>query len=356
MDTETIAMTKRVDIDNETFLKAMHTYETPEKFYDQARIMLTNEEMIMIAEMGPEAVSHSALVKIIKDNNLAEDPEELITYSWRKSVLNKEKKEGSDEMHYKITSFYGLVSSYCRWESEVYRTFPKDVIDQINDYVFEVALGQHRKTILNRMNGIGFEDRYLQSDFLTLQEALQAIDEAKGPFHLVPCDCKSLVYYHHKNNNVCLNIGARSHSLNGAATKGLGEEISREEAKELVKRCNSQGLMQVGEHDGFCNCDGVCCFPIRRGKYLGARGIYPQAHWKIDFHEDECNHCGICAKLCNFGAFQYDAYKHVTFNPDKCYGCTICSSNCPKDAIHLIRTGARPVPGFLLEEEEDDGC
>ena len=331
---------KRVEFDYDTFVKAMVLFETPRQFYDPARVMFTNEELVLMTKMEMGIFSAVELRRIIADNDLADDADAdlFITNSWRRSWLMKVKTDDSEELKYKVASFYDFICDFARFEPEIYTTLTRPVINAIDKWVAKTSLGYHRKMIMNRMNGIGLENRYLQSDFLTLDEALSAIKDSDDLIYLVPCDCKSATYYQYKNTNVCLNISSRTHGTfgpNSAYSKNLGKELTKEEAMELIIKCDKEGLMHIGEYDGYCSCDAISCYPLKRAVELGCRGVYPLSHWKTVFIEEKCDHCGDCVKICNFNAFAYDAYKKVSFDPEKCYGCTICASNCPQDAIEL---------------------
>lgn len=52
---------------------------------------------------------------------------------------------------------------------------------------------------------------------------------------------------------------------------------------------------------------------------------------KVKWVEDACIHCGICAKVCSFGAITDDG-EAITVDYDKCASCGKCSQKCPVDA------------------------
>jgi ferredoxin len=336
---------KRIEIDNDTLVTAMKVFETPTEFYDQARLMVTNEELVLIANMGTEICAVDQLKKIIADNDLADNPDGFIDSAWRRVVIDKVQDENTNEIKYAASSFYNRFSIFAQYEPAMYRTIPKSVIDAMNAWDFEVYLGYNRKTVLDKMKGVGLDVRIHQSDFMTLDEALRAIDECENNINIVPCNCKAMTYYHHKPTDVCINLGGHQDAINSQQSRGYGKNITKAEAKELISNCDKSGLMHVGEYEHYCNCDSICCYPLKMAKVLNSRGVYPRAHYKIDWHEDECNHCGECTRICNYSAFAYDAYKKVVFEPDKCYGCTICSTNCSENAIHLVRIESTPIPG-----------
>ena len=336
---------KRVELDDVTLIEAMTVFETPREFYDAARLMITNEELVLIAKMGMRECGADELRKIISDNDLADDAEGFLDSAWRRVIIDKVEDEQTKELRYKVTNFYMRYPIFAQYEPEIYGTLQKPVIDALNDWDFEVYMAKNRQVVLDKMKGIGLNVRMHQSDFMTLDDALQAIDECETQISIVPCNCKAMMYYQHKPVEVCINLGRNQDAINSQQTRGYGKKVTKEEAKELIIQCNKDGLMQCGEYEHYCNCDGLACYPMKMAKALGSRGAYPLAHYRIDFHLDECDHCGICAKMCNFGAFYYDAYKKVAFDPEKCYGCTICSANCPQNAIHLVKIKDSPIPG-----------
>ncbi len=47
---------------------------------------------------------------------------------------------------------------------------------------------------------------------------------------------------------------------------------------------------------------------------------------------DICTGCGICLKMCRFGAVSED----FTINPYSCEGCAVCTVACPENAVSLM--------------------
>ena len=45
-----------------------------------------------------------------------------------------------------------------------------------------------------------------------------------------------------------------------------------------------------------------------------------------------CDECGICEKLCPYGALKMDP--EAVFDMDKCYGCWTCYNHCPHKVIY----------------------
>ena len=57
---------------------------------------------------------------------------------------------------------------------------------------------------------------------------------------------------------------------------------------------------------------------------------------EAEIDPDLCNGCGICAKICRFGAIEKldeNGKKSYKVNPYSCEGCGVCVWNCPQKAI-----------------------
>ncbi len=55
-------------------------------------------------------------------------------------------------------------------------------------------------------------------------------------------------------------------------------------------------------------------------------------HQRTNFAE--CIHCGLCVKVCSFGARSIENVTlHVT--DEKCVGCGVCADRCPIEAVRM---------------------
>ena len=68
--------------------------------------------------------------------------------------------------------------------------------------------------------------------------------------------------------------------------------------------------------------------------------------------EPLCDECGICEKLCPFGALKLDP--KPVFDQSKCYGCWSCYNHCPHKAIYTKKfrgVGHYPKPISRLKDK-----
>lgn len=99
--------------------------------------------------------------------------------------------------------------------------------------------------------------------------------------------------------------------------------------KELVEAKNILVVSHVKGHR--CSGFGGAI------KNLGMGGVSKES--KKDEHtldqpvfSSECKGCGICVKLCPFGAIEMEG-SSVKFNYDRCGGCSICILQCPNKCL-----------------------
>jgi hypothetical protein len=107
---------------------------------------------------------------------------------------------------------------------------------------------------------------------LTLNEASEIVDNSEG-VALGPCTCRTVFKNCDNPINVELMIG---HSRNMFGELGPDEfrEITKEEAKDILKQCHQRGLIHSivkWQHDFYaiCNCCSCCCVPLRLNKKYG---------------------------------------------------------------------------------------
>ena len=116
---------------------------------------------------------------------------------------------------------------------------------------------------------------------------------------------------------------------------GQGRELTLDEALELLKKANEDGLVHTINIEGFiCNCCTDCC-PLFMGlhqlntKTMIASPFIPQVR------EEECNACGDCEDICPVNAMRVDKIAEV--DVDTCIGCGLCVTHCSMEALALVR-------------------
>jgi len=144
----------------------------------------------------------------------------------------------------------------------------------------------------------------------------------------------------------CLHLGQVARFV---IDKKFGREITKEEARKIIKKAEEDGLVhktfhakQDIERDEYsiCNCCKCCCGTFEM-YYKGAMPAHTYTSHIATVNPEECTECETCVDICPMEAILLE--DEIMINVDKCIGCGVCASNCPVDAMALERTGKREV-------------
>ena len=132
----------------------------------------------------------------------------------------------------------------------------------------------------------------------------------------------------HLKEDMCIQMG---HAAEYYIRTGRGRQITREEAFEIIKRAEDNGLMhQIPNLDGsgkthaICNCCGCSCLALR------SAGMFK-----------------------NVDMVRSNYVSHV--DKDKCVACGECVENCPVNALQLGQKlcSTKPLPEKKVETPRD---
>jgi len=128
---------------------------------------------------------------------------------------------------------------------------------------------------------------------------------------------------------------------------GLGREISKEEARQVLQKAEEDGLVHcssnhAGNKTFICNCCSCCC-KVLTGvtQYDNPRAIVTSNYYATN-DEETCTVCGTCVDRCPVSAIQIDD-DHTVIARDRCIGCGLCASTCPTGSIAMARKSAQEV-------------
>ena len=129
--------------------------------------------------------------------------------------------------------------------------------------------------------------------------------------------------------------------------KGLGREITKEEALEILEKAQEDGLvLQPGNSQrpmNICTCCGCCCGVLSHQNKLEEPAQFFASNFYAEVDPDECIGCGICEDRCNMDAVHVEDATAVV-NLARCIGCGACVPTCTSEAIKLYKKDEETIP------------
>lgn len=111
----------------------------------------------------------------------------------------------------------------------------------------------------------------------------------------------------HLAEDMCIQMG---HAAEYYIRTGRGRQITREEAFEIIKRAEENGLMhQIPNLDGsgkthaICNCCGCSCLSLRTASMFKNVDMV-RSNYVSHVDKDKCVACGECVQTCPVNALQ----------------------------------------------------
>jgi NADPH-dependent glutamate synthase beta subunit-like oxidoreductase len=109
----------------------------------------------------------------------------------------------------------------------------------------------------------------------------------------------------HPKEDMCIQLG---HVAEYYIRTGKGREVTREEAFEIIKKAEENGLMHnipnfegVGKTNAICNCCGCSCFSLRMGAMYSNPDML-RSNYVAQVDKDKCVGCGECVETCPMNA------------------------------------------------------
>ena len=177
---------------------------------------------------------------------------------------------------------------------------------------------------------------------LLYEDVLQMLEGAKS-FQVMDCICRKEHALLGKPCDHTLEACLSFSREEGAFDRyPLGRVISKEEALEVLRKSEEEGLVHhtynvKSDHHFICNCCSCCCGIIRGMRDHKAPYMIAKSNYVAIIDQEGCEACGVCAdERCPVEAIEEKdgAYE---VKPERCIGCGVCTTGCPTEAISLIK-------------------
>ena len=182
-----------------------------------------------------------------------------------------------------------------------------------------------------------------KSEILHFDSIKEIVNNAMS-LAVLPCTCRIKAKKCDHLLEACIVLNK---SADYNIERGTGRKIDAEEALDIFRKCEEEGLVHLtganSQNDPgplICNCCPCCCMGIPL--IQNGLKLHDPSRFCARIDKELCNGCGICHDRCYFGAItQEDGDGSITaVNAEKCMGCGLCESKCPVDAIKMIEARA----------------
>jgi NAD-dependent dihydropyrimidine dehydrogenase PreA subunit len=175
-------------------------------------------------------------------------------------------------------------------------------------------------------------------------EMMEEVIQRVSVIALVHCPCRVTAHLigkkrcDHPTEN-CIKYDELAEYL---IEKGIGKEISKPEALDVIKKSEEAGLVHLVDNarEGIkhtCNCCGCCCWSvgtIRRKRI--PRDVLMATYFLRETDKEKCTGCGKCIEICPVNVIKMEGDFPVV-DREWCIGCGVCAIPCPSSAIKLVR-------------------
>jgi NAD-dependent dihydropyrimidine dehydrogenase PreA subunit len=302
-------------------------------------LMVDEQEMRLVIVLQGRAATEDRVAELMGIS--LQEAGALLRRAYTRHIVDKS-VDGSTTT-YSTGTFYTRLDHFAKYED--WDDIPAGDRRAINRRFLDEFIARHRANVERKMQGLEAENALPNDTVLLLAEVEEMLDAAT---HIVvqPCDCRRLGQNCERPVETCiwLDDGALE-----ALDRGYGRRLTREEAKELVRRTDKAGLMHTADSEwrtrglhAICNCCACDCYPFRAAQELGSKGAWPRSRYVAVHDPARCNLCGACVKRCHFEAFYHDGptvgvdgkeKTNVLYEPEHCWGCGLCANTCPAGAI-----------------------
>jgi Pyruvate/2-oxoacid:ferredoxin oxidoreductase delta subunit len=183
--------------------------------------------------------------------------------------------------------------------------------------------------------GISVEAKH---NVLAFEDVKEIVDKAKT-ISVTKCTCRLTAHKCDKKLEACLQIN-KGAEYNIA--RGTGRKITAEEALDIVRQAEEDGLIHVVMNkqsvDAFiCNCCPCCCqtMPILIKHNIS---VIEPSRFSAKVDPELCSACGTCLDRCYFSAISQEGEAAAQIDQQKCMGCGLCQVTCPTEAISMVET------------------
>ena len=296
------------------------------------------EEIPILLELNHKYKSHDNIIQSLKKKN--RDPEhsnEILEKLIKKGVINW--KEAENGRVYKLLPLVvGLDESQNYNRSAEYLKLIREYMIE-SKFVFQLVNSE-----IPQLRTIPVEQSLVPKHLVSTYDDVRSIIESiSGPIVLIDCICKKGARI---NGKECKQTSRLDTCLvfNEVASRwikrGLGKVLNKEEALEVLKKNQEDGLVLQPSNsknpDFLCSCCGCCCGILSLQKMIPNPAKFWTSSYQAQVNSELCQGCETCLTKCQVNAIKIINEK-ATIDLKRCIGCGNCITICPNNALSLIK-------------------
>jgi NAD-dependent dihydropyrimidine dehydrogenase PreA subunit len=260
------------------------------------------------------------------------------------------KKEGNKKYYANSLFMYGM------YELQV-DNLTKDFLKKAIKYMLEGFGMESYGTKIPQFRTVPVEESIEFNNAIpTYDYAREVIKNAEEPIMVANCLCRQATDL---SNRPCKVTDRREthlgfgHLAQMYIDQGKGRQINKEEALEILKKSEEEGLVLQAANSlnphFFCSCCGCCCVVLAGLKRFPRPIDFVDTNYLAEINRELCSGCKDCIEICQMEAIKL-VKKTAKVNWKRCIGCGNCVPVCPENAIQLRKKQEEINPPSTMED------
>ncbi|MHA1784777.1 MAG: 4Fe-4S dicluster domain-containing protein [Candidatus Helarchaeota archaeon] len=323
----------------------------PKSFMELLQLMYTPEEAKIISNLEFFLEPVRKIARRI--NKTPKETEKILNELADKGLIFRYKKK--NKLKFALFNSANLFDyPFLRSESpDKMKRMAELAMDWFDHEFVDEAFGG-KKTGIYRVLPVE-EDVKTGTEILSYETVAGLVDAMKD-LTIIPCVCRKRMELSgrkicdHPTDESCITFGSTGLFFQ---ERGYGRAISKEEAQDILKKYQKDGLVLMTTNSQekilvLCACCSCCCVGLRGVLEFDKPAAVMGANFQIELNVDACVGCGNCVTRCVFKANTIVNNK-ARIDLDRCLGCGLCTITCEGNARTLVRVNRNEIPKTFME-------
>jgi len=336
------------------------------------------QEHLDTMPVGYPATQSGVEIKILKHLFTAEYAEIALKLKFQPEPLNKVyrrfKKSGMsleefeqklDDMYFKglinrgtrdigdsVEKYYAIAALIIGMYEYQLGKLTKELYTDHEQYADEAFINEYNSSGIPQLRVIPIEEILEYEQGIASYDNMRDLIETVGePIAVAECICRQAKEELMEEPCSKTKLVESCFSFRNAAKsyieKGLARQITKEEALNLLKKAEDDGLvLQPGNSlrpMNICTCCGCCCGILTHQKKISEPAKFFATNFYAEVDQDSCIGCGTCVERCNMDAIEVEE-TIAKVDLRRCIGCGVCIPTCTSEAIKLQKKDEETIP------------